>query len=116
MVWIINLFFCSIVLLIFNLLTPLWYWIIIVPFVFSFIRLKSGWAAFVAGAVSAGLVWLVGSLYYWISASEFVAVRVAAMLKFNSPWMLIGITFSIAIVSGGMAATSGALLKKVFQK
>ena len=116
MAWIINIFICGIVLLILHLLFPVWYWIIIVPFVFSFVRLKSGWTAFVTGAVSTGLVWFLGSLCYWISSGEYITARVASMMKFNSPWILIGITIGIAFITGGFAATSGVLLKKVFQK
>ena len=112
----LNILICFIIMLILQLIIPFWFWIMIVPFGYNIVRPSSGWMRFGIGAVSAGLLWLLGSLYHWLSAGEFIVQRVAIMIKFDSPWILIAAATLIAVLAGGFAGSSGCLFRSALRR
>jgi len=84
----------------------------VVPFVFGILRAKSGWYGFLLGTYTAGALWLVGSVYYYLSGSQVITQRVADILNINTPLLLIFLTAVIAAFAGGIAGTTGYALKK----
>ena len=109
----LHILLCLVIMLVFHLLTPYWFWIMIVPFFYNLFRSTTGWKGFVHGASSAGLLWFLGSLFYFFTAGEFITQRVAEMFKLGSPWLLILITVLIAVLAGGFGGSSGALFAKM---
>jgi len=49
---------CLGALLILQILTPFWWWILLVPFVYGGAFAETGWNGFRTGMLSAGLLWL----------------------------------------------------------
>lgn len=105
-----------VVMLILHILTSYWYWIMVVPFIYCLLKIKTGWKGFCFGATSAGLLWLIASLYFWLSAGEIITHRIAEMIKVGSPGILVTFTTLIAILAGGCAGASGSLLRNVLKK
>ncbi len=110
--------FVSSTLLLFLLLffTPYWWWIIVVPLLFGFWKSESGWRAFRDGSFSSGIVWISGALYYYWTESDIIARRVAEMFTLPSPWLLILATTLVAVICGGVAASTGFSFRSAFRK
>lgn len=106
---------CFVVILILNFLTPFWWWIMVVPCIYGIVRAHSGKKAFFVGMTSAGLVWLLGSLYYILTSAGIIAQRVATMMNIGSPYVLIVATTVIAMLASGCAGTSGYVVKKALR-
>jgi hypothetical protein len=53
---------CLLVMLVLELLTPYWWWVMIVPFAYGAGAARTGWRAFRTGLFAAGLLWLGASL------------------------------------------------------
>lgn len=110
--------FVSSTLLLFLLLffTPYWWWIIVVPLLLGFWNGESGWKSFRDGSASAGSVWLIGALYYYSTESDIIARRVAEMFTLPSPWLLVLATTLVAIICGGVAASTGFSFRSALKK
>jgi hypothetical protein len=100
-------------ILLLQALTPFWWWIMVVPFAVTFISPTSGWGAFLLGAISAGAVWLLASFVLYLTQSQIIAMRIAAMLSLGSGWVLVLLTGLIALLSGGVAGATGNALRRV---
>jgi len=91
---------------------PAWWWIMVVPFLWCLWKANSGWRGFLVGMLSAGILWLGGSLFYLSTSGEIIAQRVEAA---TSVTMIILITVLIAAVAGGVAGCTGGLLRAAFR-
>ncbi len=96
-----------------HIITPWWWWVMIVPFVFGTVRAKSGWFAFLIGMGSAGLLWLVSSIYYYFTGSAIVTYRITEMIGLGSPLVLIIITAGVAALAGGIACSTGFAIRNI---
>jgi hypothetical protein len=102
---------CLVILVLLQILTPFWWWIILVPLVCGVLLAKTGWQAFRTGMLSAGLLWLAWSLYLMFSGSDIIAQRIAIMIGVNSTWLLVLMTALIAALSAGFSGSSGYFLR-----
>lgn len=109
---IIGIIICLATIFILQLLTPFWWWIIVIPFIYGVIKSESGLKGFGVGMISTGLLWLFGSLYYFLSGSSLIAKRVSIMMKLGHPLLLILITTLLAFLVGGFSGSSGYFLKR----
>ena len=85
----------------------------VVPFIFSMVRSRSGRDAFLVGSLSSGVIWFAVSLYYYLTGSQIIAQRVATMMGLGSSLILIVLTTLIALVAGGIAASAGYAVKRL---
>jgi len=113
---IIGIIICLVVMLILQILTPFWWWIMVVPFVYGIVKAHACRKGFLVGMTSAGLLWLFGSLYYLFTSAGIIAQRVAVMMNLGSPLLLVVATTLVAALAGGFAGSSGYFLKKVFRR
>lgn len=101
---------CALIMLVLHLLTPYWWWVMIVPFAYGAAAAKSGWKAIRTGFFAAGLLWLGGSLYFFLTGSGIIAGRVAKMFGLGGSWLMIPVTALVA------AAFSGYAIRAIFKK
>ncbi len=105
---------CAALILGANLVSPYWWWVMLIPGLFGLVigpRIGKG---FVVGAIAGGGVWLLASLYFWQFGGQIIAMRVAALFQVGSPWILVLGSGLIGFVGGGAAAASGAAIRAVF--
>ncbi len=96
-----------------QLLTPFWWWVMIVPFAHGAAAAKSGGKAFRAGFFAAGLLWFGASLYLYLTGSELVASRMAGMFGLGKSWLMIFITGLIAALAAAVSGYAGYAVRKL---
>lgn len=106
---------CLLAMLALEALTPFWWWIMAVPFVYGATAARSGGGALLTGAASAGLLWLGASLYLFLAGSDLIAARMAAMLGLGDGRLLIVATGLVAALAGGLAGYAGCAVKRLFK-
>ncbi len=106
---------CFILMLVLHLITPYWWWILVVPFLYGLIRSRSALRAFATGVSSAGLLWFISTLYLYLTKSGIVTHKVAAMMNLSSPFLMVVISTAIAMVGGGLACCTGYITWSAFQ-
>ena len=104
---IIDLAACAIVTAVLQFITPMWWWVMVVPFLWCTIRDLSGWSAFRLGASSGMVVWLVCAGYSWLTGSQIVVSRVAVAMMVQIPILALALTVLLAAIAGGLAAATG---------
>ena len=104
--------FCFVAIGLLQWLTPYWWWIMVVPFIWTLMQGKSFRGSFLVGALSAGLLWLIAASWQWSRSAHIVADRVADMLTVGSSMTLIFLTFVFAFLAAGFAGGSGYLLQR----
>jgi hypothetical protein len=95
---------CLLVMLVLELLTPYWWWIMIVPFAYGAAAADTGWKALRTGFLAAGLLWLGASGLLFMTGSRTIARRMAAMFGLGESWLMI---LAAGLVAGLAAAFSG---------
>lgn len=113
---IVDLILCLAIMLVLQLLTPHWWWIMAVPLLYGLIKADSGAKAFLVGMAASGLLWLGASYYFWKSGGELIADRMAAVLGIEQVGYLVAATAALALLSGGFAAGAGFYLKALASK
>jgi len=108
-----GILFCVLAMLILHLLTPYWWWVMAVPFVFALVRARNILQGFGVGSISAGLLWFGAAIYYWIDGGGIIADRMAAMLQLDSALLLVLLTALAAFVAGGLAGMAGSAIRLV---
>ncbi|MFQ5631755.1 MAG: hypothetical protein ACE5I1_23530 [bacterium] len=106
---------CLIAMFVLQVVTPYWWWIMVVPAIYALVAGRSGWQGFSTGMASAGLLWLGAGLFYLLTSSDIVAGRIAEMLRLGSGWAVLILTAVLAALAGGFAGSSGYLLKAAFK-
>jgi uncharacterized membrane protein YhaH (DUF805 family) len=91
--------------------TPYWWWVMAVPLVVAFATRVSTLGGFRLGLISAGTVWTLASLVLFLTQSQIIAMRMAAMMNFGNGWVLVLVTGVIAMLTGGVAGATGAALR-----
>jgi len=109
---------CLAIMLMLQLFTPFWWWIMLVPLGFGMLAARSVWHGMAVGMLSAGSLWLGASLYNWLSSGQFIVERVAAMLGaglgLNSVAMLFVLTALVAVVPAGLSGATGYWYRHLF--
>jgi hypothetical protein len=108
---IVGILICAALMLALNLVSPQWWWIMVVPAVAGFIWYPTLRKAAVIGGVSAGLVWLAAALYFWLNGGEIIGSRVAALLHVGSVWVLIAADALVGLLAGAVSAAMGSALR-----
>ena len=107
---------CLLAMLGLQLLTPYWWWVMIVPFAFGAAAARSGWKAFRTGFFAAGLLWLGSSLYLYLVGSGLIAARMARMFGLGKSWLMVFVTALIAAVAAGVSGYAGYAVRGLAKK
>lgn len=94
-------------------LLPFWWWVIVIPFLYSFWCYTQADRAFLYGALGAGLAWGGSAYYLQQTAAKQVVARMDLLFNTPHPLILVGISALIAMVAGGFAASSGVLMSRL---
>jgi hypothetical protein len=106
---------CLLVMLVLQLSTPFWWWVMVVPFVYGAAAGRSGGKAFGTGFLSAGILWLGAGIYYYLTGSGLIATRMAAMLRIGDPILLVVVTGLVAGTAAGLAGYAGHAVGLLFK-
>lgn len=98
---------CLAVILVLELLTPYWWWIMAVPFVCGAGAARSGWRAFRTGLLAAGFLWLGASLWLYLNGSRLIASRMATVIGLGSGVLMVALTGLAGAVAAGLAGYAG---------
>jgi len=107
---------CLLVMLALQLLTPYWWWVMIVPFAYGAAAAKSGWKAFRTGFFAAGLLWLGTSLFLYLTGSGLIATRMARMFGLGRSWLMVFVTALVAAVAAGASGYAGYAVRALVKK
>lgn len=107
---------CLLIMLVLHVLTPYWWWVMIVPFAYGAGAAKSGGQAMRTGSLAAGLLWLGSSLYFVLTGSGIIAGRVARMFGLPASWPIVLITALVAGVAAAFSGYAGFAVRAVFEK
>lgn len=99
-----------------HILTPFWWWILVIPFLYGTVFSRSGFRAFLSGMLSAGLLWLLASLHLYLTNSQIIIARISEMFGIRTPLLLLLIVTGIGMACGGFSGSSGYYLKALFIK
>ena len=102
---------CGSLIFLLQIMIPVWWWIMVVPFIYGLLISKKAWSAVRTGMLSAGLLWLLWSLYFLITGSDIITSRVAVMFGLKYSWMMLVITFLFAAAAAGLSGLAGYLLR-----
>ncbi|MBN2198946.1 MAG: hypothetical protein JW747_03770 [Candidatus Aminicenantes bacterium] len=105
---------CFVAMAALHLLTPFWWWVMAVPFVFGLAAGRSVWRAARTGAAAAGALWLGAAVYSQLTGSALIARRMAALLGLGSPWLIIAATALAAAAAAGVSGLAGFALRALF--
>jgi hypothetical protein len=102
----------ALIILALELALPFWAWVAAAPFVHGLLFEKKSGRALVRGFAAGGLIWLGGSLYFYLTSSRIVAGRVAAMLGLGQSrgWLMVLATGLLGAIIAGLAAFAGSSL------
>lgn len=106
---------CFLVMLVLHLATPYWWWTMLVPFAYSLMRAPTVLGGISTGAVSAGLLWLLGGVYAWSTGSEIILSRIAVTMRVGAPVIVLIMTAALAAIAGGLAGGAGFSLRAAFR-
>ena len=101
-----------ILIIIFSVLIPAWWWIMIMPFFIYFIWNNRTLTSFAGGATMAALAWLIPKVYMALSHSQLILRRVSEMTDIHPAWLILVASVMIAAVCGGISGLAGSLLRK----
>ena len=107
---------CLLAMLVLHILTPFWWWLMIVPFAYGAAAAKSGGKALRTGFLSAGLLWLGSSVYFYLTGSGIITARVAKMFGLPASWPMMLITALIAGIAAAFSGYAGYAVRSVFKK
>lgn len=107
---------CLLVMLVLQLLTPYWWWVMIVPFAYGAAAARSGGKAFRTGFVAAGLLWLGSSIFLYLTGSRLIASRMAGMFGVGKSWLMVLATALIAAIAAGVSGYAGYAVRGLFNK
>lgn len=111
---ILNILLCMVVTLVLQLLTPIWWWAMVIPAGCMLLRESVIKRGFLTGALSIGLLWLFAGIYFYATGAEHVVVRVAMISGLESPLIVFAETFIIAGAAGGCGGALGSLIRHSF--
>jgi NADH:ubiquinone oxidoreductase subunit 2 (subunit N) len=107
---------CLVVLSVLHLITPFWWWVMAVPFLYGLVFGRSARRSFRTGALSAGLLWLGAAIYFHFTGSALIARRVAMMMKLGSSWLMVAVAGLLAGLAAGFAGLAGYSIRALFRR
>jgi len=107
---------CLLVMWVWHLLTPYWWGVMLFPFAYGAGLAKTGGKAIRTGLLSAGILWLGASLYFYFSGSGIIASRMAGMFGLGRPGLMIAATALVAAVAAGLSGYAGYAVGVLFRK
>jgi hypothetical protein len=107
---------CLLAMLGLQIMTPYWWWVMIVPFSFGAAVATSGWRAIRTGFLSAGILWLGAGTYFYLTGSHLIATRIARMFGLGKSWSMIAATALVAALAAGLSGYAGFAVRKMFRK
>ena len=107
---------CLLVMLALQLITPYWWWTMIVPFAFGAATAKSGGRALGTGFLAAGLLWFGGAGYFYLTGSRIIAARMAGMFGFGRSWLMILLTALLAAAAAAVSGYAGYAVRACFKR
>ncbi len=113
---VLDIFICMLIISLLQTLTPYWWWIIIVPFIYGLIKIQSASKGLLVSIISSGLSWLFYCLYYLLFGNNNIIKKVAIMMKLNTPLLIIIIIALITILATGIAEYCGYCMRNLFKK
>jgi hypothetical protein len=93
-----------------QLLHPAWWWVFLASALAGALTARSGWSGFFGCGLGAGLAWGVAAILQLTGDGSIVSGRVATMLQVGNPWVLVGLTFAVSFLCGGLAGMTGYYL------
>jgi hypothetical protein len=111
----IEILVCLLIMLVLQILTPFWWWVMIVPFAFGAAVATSGWHAIRTGFLSAGVLWLGSGTYFYLTGGQIVATRMARMFGLGQSWPMIPATALLAALAAGLSGYEGYAVRGVFR-
>jgi len=102
---------CLTAILVLQVTTHFWWWILVVPFVYGALASSSGWDGFRSGMLGAGGLWAVAAAWQLSTSAQRVSQRVAEMLQAGSPGAVLAVTVLVAMIVGGLAGSAGYSLR-----
>jgi hypothetical protein len=106
---------CAAVMLVLHLLTPYWWWVMIVPFAYGAAAARSGWKALRIGFIAAGLLWIGGSLYFFLTGGRIITERMARMFGLGASGLMILLTALLAALAAAFAGYAGFAVRNLFK-
>lgn len=107
---------CLLVILALQVMTPFWWWVMIVPFAHGAAAARSGRKAFWTGFFAAGLLWLGAGLFFLLTGSAIIAGRMAAMFGLGSGWLMVPVTAFVAALAGAFSGYAGYAVRAALGK
>lgn len=107
---------CLLVMLVLELLTPYWWWVMIVPFAYGAGAARTGWRAFQTSLFAAGLLWLGASLWLYATGSRIIATRMAGMFGLGASGLMIAVTAAVAALAAALSGYAGYAVGVLFRK
>ncbi|MGD1009618.1 MAG: hypothetical protein ABR951_05635 [Candidatus Aminicenantales bacterium] len=107
---------CLLAMLVFQLLTPFWWWIMIVPFAYGVAAAHTGGGAFFNGFLSAGLLWLGSSLCFFLTGSGIITARVVKMFGLGGSWLMIPATALVAAIAAAVSGYAGYAVRALVKR
>ena len=107
---------CLLIMLGLQVLTPFWWWVMIVPFAYGVAAARSGAKALCVGFISAGLLWLGSSLYFYFAGSRIIAGRIGRMIGLGKPGLVILATALAAALAAAISGYAGYAVQKIFHR
>ncbi len=103
----IGIAICFVAMLILQIFTPFWWWILVVPFAGAIFLCDSAKEGFKVGFIAAGLLWLLAGLFFYINGADVIFGRTATLLRMPVSWLLFIFTAVIAGLAGGVGGLGG---------
>jgi hypothetical protein len=107
---------CLLVMLVLHILTPYWWWVMIVPFAYGAAAARSGGKALRMGFLSAGLLWLGASIYFFLTGSRIMAERMAGMFGLGRSWLIVLATALMAAIAAAVSGYAGYAVRAIFRR
>lgn len=107
---------CLAVILVLEVLTPFWWWIMAVPFAYGAAAARTGWRAFRTGLLAGGLLWLGASLWQYVHGGRLIASRLATVIGLGGGGLMVALTGLAGALAAGLAGYAGFAVGSLFKK
>ena len=104
------------VMLALQVLTPYWWWVMIVPFAYGAAAAKSGGKALRTGFAAAGLLWLGAAGYLYLAGGRRIAARMAVMFGLGRTWLMVPATALVAALAAAFSGYAGYAVRALFKR
>lgn len=88
-----------------------WWGVLIPAVIFGAWLIDRTLISFLTGFTASGLAWFLQSLYIHLANDAILSTRIAEMMGFQSPWIVLAFTFLIGAIPGGLGCMLGTLVK-----